>query len=162
MKKTYFKDVFCGAWYGQAVNELAKEGIVHGNEYDFFMPEMPITKKDLLDILSKLGNENIAGTSSDWGVACGIVHDSKDVELLRAQAVAMVYKYIQYKGWNLPETQNRDLSDISKLNAELHEAVTYCHKIGIIDGGKFRAGEKMTRAEAAVMIMRLREAILAN
>ncbi len=76
-----FSDVPSNAWFADAINWAAKEGIVTGYDENTFGPDDPLTREQLVTILYRYaGSPNTAGSLSQFS-------DAKDVSDYAADAM---------------------------------------------------------------------------
>lgn len=99
-----------------------------------------------------------------WGTENGIVNGYQngtyrpDASVSRQQFATMIQRYLDYKGIT-PEGENSiAFTDADSIADYAKEGVALCVKAGIITGykdGSFKPTAKITREEAAAMLVRL-------
>lgn len=138
-----YRDV-AGHWAESAINTLLDLGI--GFEGEDFRPDEAITRADYRYLMNALGRyaDETAGT------------DDKET-LSRVEAVKSLIASAGYaKIAAMPDIFITDFADNSELKREDVGTIAIARGFGFIEGdmGVFRPYDKLTRAEAAVMLLR--------
>ncbi|WP_434751937.1 S-layer homology domain-containing protein [Paenibacillus amylolyticus] len=116
-----FRDVTDGQWYTAAVEWAAEKGIVNGLSEDQFDPDSPMTREQMLVVLTN---------------------------------------YMEYKGYEIPESQSKPFTDESEISSWALEAVKALRGTGIVLGNPdnlFAPIATATRAEVATIFVRFVE-----
>ena len=112
-----FSDVAIDEWYAQAVNCLAKIGILTGYENGSFLPEQPITRAEFAAVIERFSNISADASnpfpdiSSDYWAVGEIISDyakgwlvgypdgtfRPDNNIIRAEAVTIVNRMLERK-----------------------------------------------------------------
>ena len=174
-----YMDVPEMAWYHDAVQWAADNGLMNGVSADIFAPDAPVTRAMIVTILYRLeGEPASAGTISFddvadgqwytdaviWANANGIVEGYGSGRfgpmdnITREQFAAIMYRYSEFKGCDV--SKKADLSaysDASEISTWADEAMQWANGEGLITGRTTSAlapqGET-SRAEAAAILMR--------
>ena len=173
-----FDDVEQGRWSAQYIYDLVEKGICDGIGDNKFNPEGNIERCAFAKILAEASGDDLTryeGTSNfadcrgswaetyiNWAYANGIVTGRTDTtfdpygEISRQEMAAMIYRYAEYKGIELPETNELITFDDEEQIADYAaEAVDAMQKAGIINGmdnNEFQPQGTATREQAAKMI----------
>lgn len=120
----------------------------------------------IVTVLARLdGVDTTAGSTwyeagVQWAVSSGISDGSGlDQNLTREQLATMLYRYAQYKGYDVSVGENTNIlsySDVSSVSEYAMEAMQWACGAGIIGGkdGLLDPAGNATRAEVATMLMR--------
>lgn len=172
-----FADVREGDWFREAVLKLAGEGIIHGFDDGLFHPGEPLTKAQLIKMLfAEEVPEPPVG--ADWwepyfalaleaGVLTAEDWESMTLPLDRGETALLLYR----RGlWSPAEGQEGlydpaeiagSIADYESLPEHCAEAVLAAYAAGVLEGyddGCFHAENQLSRAEAAQLLLRFREA----
>ena len=173
-----FDDVEQGRWSAQYIYDLVEKGICDGIGDNKFNPEGNIERCAFAKILAEASGDDLTryeGTSNfadcrgswaetyiNWAYENGIVTGRTDTtfdpygEISRQEMAAMIYRYAEYKGIELPETNELITFDDEEQIADYAaEAVDAMQKAGIINGmdnNEFQPQGTATREQAAKMI----------
>ena len=82
--------------------------------------------------------------------------------MTREQAAVTIVNYLTYKGYDLPASPaDPGYKDGYKISAWAKNAVAICTELGLFTGsdGKFAPNKKLTRAECAVVVLKLDDLI---
>ncbi len=170
-----FNDVDSSYWAYDAVEYLAKNNIISGNENGDFEPGREITREEFVKLLSlalKLADESGTTAFSDvlsgaWyekyiasAVKNGIINGVSDTEfgigrnVTRQDLAVMLYRAAKF----LPEKKYTPFGDDDKISDYAKDAVYTLKEYRIISGksdSEFAPLEPASRAEAAIMIYRM-------
>ena len=176
-KQPVFSDVNDMHWAKEAVEELAKEGIISGYEGGKFNPNNKITREEFVKIVVETFDKYDASADIDFsdvknnawyykyvasGVKAGIINGVSEAEfgtgnnITRQDAAVILYRI-----YNKKTDKKVEFSDEALISDYAKEAVLALSGKSIITGmsdGKFYPKNNLTRAEAAVMIYRLKNA----
>ncbi len=174
-----FPDMNDAVWAKEAVSELAKSGCVSGDENGFFNPDNNITREEFVKIaVTAFGmympdaKTYFSDVKSDaWyysyiasGVKSGLINGISEekfgtgMNITRQDATVILYRLyestaVQVAGEFIGFTDEAEIADYAK------DAVCGLSAAGVITGmddGSFCPQDNLTRAEAAVLIYRLR------
>ena len=153
---------------------------VDDNRFD---PKGKLSRAMLVSMLARISNEKvdeiapIEGITQDqwyskdmnWAVNAQIVQKNKDgqynpnEEINRSEMATIIGKYLEYKGMKLEESKKQtSFKDMENVSEEIMNYVNILAKYEIVVGdktGKFNPDSSLTRAEAAVVIVKLLNAI---
>lgn len=170
-----FNDVDLSYWAYDAVEYLAKNNIISGNDNGDFEPGREITREEFVKLLSlalKLADESGTTAFADvlsgaWyekyiasAVKNGIINGVSDTEfgigrnVTRQDLAVMLYRAAKF----LPEKKYTQFGDDGKISDYAKDAVYTLKEYGIISGksdSEFAPLEPASRAEAAMMIYRM-------
>ena len=177
-----FTDLTSHAWATDAINELAKAGIIKGTSETTFSPANNITRADFAILLVRAfglesdNTENFADVSeSDYfarelAVArnCGIVGGIGDNKyaprntITRQDMMVIAYRALSStlvgEGLRaLPLTDEVSYPDFDTVAEYAKEAVTFLISAGLVNGknGRIAPTDYTTRAEVAVLVKRI-------
>ena len=183
---TRFVDVPAGAWYADAVEYVAANGLMDCVGGRYFAPNDALTRAMFVTVLGRLVQINEADYTSvsftdvtpgswyapyvEWAAQQNIVNgmDSGRFEpntpITREQMATIIARYVQSTGKALPTiTDPVTLRDMNAVSDWARDGVELMRTTGIIAGderGYFNPRGLATRAQAATVFMRLREASL--
>ena len=175
-EKDLFDDLGTVSWAKEAINALAKDGIVNGVAEGKFAPNDVLTREQFVKIL--VGALDIKATgnvpftdvvASEWyanfvaiAYNSGIVNGTSETEfgigdsLTREQLCTMVYRAIKASGIELEMVNNAaDFVDGAEISDWAKEAVDYLYKAGVVNGvggNAFDPQGTTTRAMGAKVI----------
>lgn len=174
-----FSDVPSGAWYSQAVNALADQGILSGTGSNTFSPNATLTRGQFVTMLAKsalpasvLQQYAFQGAFKDvpssywanqyinWAVETNVVNGYENNTFRPNQAVTrqemavMVRNFAQSCGKKFPSINSSvTFRDQGQIASWATTAVKLCQQANIINGdadtGRFRPNDRASRAEAA-------------
>lgn len=174
-----FVDVPAGSWYEEGVRYVYEHGLMAGTSATTFSPEVTTSRSMIAAILWRVEGSpvvNYAMTFDDvdqgswygeavrWAASEGIVAgygDNKfgpDDPITREQMAAMLYRYAQYKGYDVSVGESTNLlsyADVAELGEYAVPAMQWAVGSGIINGtGKAMLSPRgsATRAQVAVML----------
>ena len=182
-----FVDVPAGSWYEDGVQYVYENGLMAGTSSTTFAPEMTTTRSMIATILWRLeGSPEVdyAMTFEDveagswyseavrWAASEGIVagygnnqFGSND-PITREQMAAMLYRYAQYKGYEVSVGENTNIlsyTDFADLSEYAIPAMQWAVGSGIITGtsaSTLSPGGNATRAQVAAILMRFCENVV--
>ena len=177
-----FTDVKESDWFFGSVGYVYRTGIMNGTSSTTFAPKNPVTRAMFVTMLGRLDGVDPKPTDKfkdvssatgswyagyvGWAAENGIVNGYPDRTfrpndlLSREQMAALISRYIKYTGI-LPTVSYDPVSfftDEDKISGWAAKDVDYMRVLGIVTGnsnGTFSPGGKLTRAEAATVMMRL-------
>ena len=158
-----FRDVPEGAWYAQAVREMAAAGVMRGTAEGQFSPDEKLTRAMAVQLLYNLaGSPSVEVSGGPWyaaarawametGVSDGTNMDS---DVTREQLAQMLYRAGQ-----VPEAEGSlsAFPDGAEVSSWALPGVRWAVEQGILqggDGGRLNPRGTATRAQAAVMLQR--------
>lgn len=178
-----FNDVKSSDWFYDAVMYAYENGIINGTGSSTFESNVNLSRTMMVQILYNYEGKPSDGTpgfddvsNSAWYAdAVAWAADNKIVEgygdgnfgpldeITREQMAAILYRYCNSKGINLPATRSSgSFTDSSSISFWATEVVDAMYKAEILNGkgnGIFDPQGKATRAEVAQMMMNFLEAI---
>lgn len=161
-----FADVADTFWGADAVAFVSSRELFNGTSASDFAPNTAMDRAMIVTVLARLdGVDTTAGSTwyeagVQWAVSSGISDGSGlDQNLTREQFATMLYRYAQYKGYDVSVGENTNIlsySDESSVSDYAMEAVQWACGAGIIGGkdGLLDPAGNATRAEVATMLMR--------
>ena len=184
-----FADVPQTLWCYAAVREAALRGLTNGTGPDAFSPDRSLTRAMFVVMLSRMqqcadGAAIIDGDATfpdlpahdvwhskaaRWAADCGIVNGiagefRADVPITRKQIVAMLYRYAQYRGFDVSAGETTDISGFkdadSVVNAWALPAVKWAVGADILrgNGGFLMPDGLATRAQSAQLMINFMDA----
>lgn len=175
-----FKDVDITKWYHEGIDFVLLEGLFKGTSNTTFEPNATMTRAMLVTVLYRLEGEpatTAVNTFQDvapnqwytkavaWASDKGIVKGYSTTTfgtndpVTREQTAAFLYRYAQYKGYDLSAGDSYNLltfSDGGKVSAYATAAMKWACAAGILmgDNNKLSPTDNSTRAQVATMLMR--------
>ena len=176
---TGFKDVREDSWYANAVDYVSAAGYMKGTSKDAFSPGEDVTRAMFVTILSRVARAQTDNTVSafgdvaanryysgaiDWaaekeivnGVGGGLFAPYRSIT--RQDLAVMLYRFVNAMGCELSAGESRTYTDEAKISAYAADAVRFVTSTGLFAGyqdGSFRPKATATRAQTAVIVMRL-------
>ncbi|MBR7032414.1 MAG: leucine-rich repeat protein [Clostridia bacterium] len=170
-----FRDVPENEWFYEPVKAVYEAGIMKGTSAVTFGPQSPMTRGQIVTILSRMSGDEVAGMASEmsfrdvnraeyyadpigWAVKNGIAKGMSETAfepetpVLRQEFAAFFVRYMRYKGISFPEATVTPFPD--KFPDWAAEDIETLHRTGLVkgdDAGKYNPGAKMTRAEIATV-----------
>ena len=181
-----FKDVPANEWYVDSVRFVWDRGIMNGTSPTTFGPEEPMTRGQIVTILSRMSGDNVTGMKKEmnfkdvrgneyyadpigWAVKNGIAKGMSattfepDTPVLRQEFAAFFVRYMDYKGIKLPDAGSiKPFPDKAKFPDWAVSDIETLQKTGLVKGdnlGNFNPGSRMTRAEIATVTKRFTETV---
>ena len=176
-----FTDVHTGDWFYDAVEYAYENGMMDGIANNLFSPNGTTTRAMIVTILHRLENQPASGTSifTDvpagqwytnavaWAAANGIVDGYGDGRfgpndtITREQMAAILYRYAQFKGYDVSNTGNLSgYTDAAQVSEWARTAMGWANAQGLITGNTattLNPTGSATRAEVATILMRFVE-----
>lgn len=176
-----FTDVHTGDWFYDAVEYAYENGMMDGIGNNLFSPNGTTTRAMIVTILHRLENQPASGTSifTDvpagqwytnavaWAAANGIVDGYGDGRfgpndtITREQMAAILYRYAQFKGYDVSNTGNLSgYTDAAQVSEWARTAMGWANAQGLITGNTattLNPTGSATRAEVATILMRFVE-----
>ncbi|MEG2378061.1 MAG: S-layer homology domain-containing protein, partial [Clostridia bacterium] len=177
---TQFKDLAGYDWASDAINKLAKDGIIKGVSEDEFAPENDITRADFVILmvralkLESTATDNFADVGADdyfarelaIAKANGIITGFGDNlfnprgKITRQDMMTIMARALQKSGYKLDTATQGALdafADSDDIAEYAREAAALLVKNGIIAGndGRLNPTANTTRAEVAVLLSRV-------
>ena len=174
-----FTDVAASDWFYSAVRYAYENGLMTGTGSGAFSPNATITRGMLVTILYRLKDEpavtaanpftdvssgSYCEKAAAWAAANGIVDGYGDGRfgpndaLTREQLAAILYRYAQYKGYDLSASADPSgYSDQAGISAFARTAMAWANADGLITGisGSLLSPKgTATRAQTAMILMR--------
>ena len=178
-----FTDVNTDDWFAEAVQYMLDNEMMNGTSATTFGPNTTTTRGMIVTILYRLEGEPDATASSftdvasnmyyadaiNWAAANGIVNGittttfGPDNAITREQMAAILYRYAQYKGYDVTASNNLgSYTDASQISAYATTAMQWANAEGLITGNTTTTINPIgnaTRAELATILMRFCENI---
>ena len=180
-----FTDIADNAWYADAVRYVYKHGLMAGTSATTFAPDVTTSRSMIATILWRMAGSpvvNYAMTYTDvaqgqwyseavrWATSEGIVGGygnglfGTNDPITREQFAAMLYRFAQEQGYDVSIGENTNIlsyTDVADLSEYAISAMQWAVGAGIIngtgDGSTLTPQGQATRAQAAVMLMRVCE-----
>lgn len=177
-----FRDVNMDDWFYSYVNFAYTYGLFNGTTSTTFSPGTSMTRAMFVQVLANLENVNSSGYTSsrfsdvtdgqwytaavEWAAESGIVNGinadlfDPNSPMTREQMLVILYNYMKYKGYEIPESQSKSFADESEISSWALEAVQALRGIGIVLGkpdNLFDPKATGTRAEVATIFVRFVE-----
>lgn len=176
-----FVDVPAGAWYEDGVRYSYEHGLMTGTSATTFAPEVTTSRGMIATILWRLEGSPVVdyamtfedvdpdawyGEAVRWAASEGIVMGYGNNEfghddfITREQMAAMLYRYAQYKGYDVSIGENTNIlsyTDFADLSEYAIPAMQWAVGSGIINGtsdSTLSPNGNATRAQVAVILMR--------
>lgn len=173
-----FTDVAEDAWYYDEVQFVKNEGLMNGVGGSQFGPELTVTRAMMVTILWRMaGSPKAEGTqftdvaagqyyadAALWACANGIANgcgDSTfkpDNAITREQMAAFMYRYADYKGYDMDADGDLSkFSDASAVSEYAEAAMAWANAEGLITGmgdGTLAPQGSATRAQIAAILYR--------
>ena len=174
-----FEDVPENSWYASAVEYVNEKGYMTGVGNDKFAPDTEVTRAMFVTVLSRLAMVQTDGLTSDfadvesgkwytgaiaWAAENGIVNGVGGGRFAPTKAISrqdlctILYRFVNTMGYKLTATQDVSFTDASSVSAYASDAVRFAASVGLVAGysdGSFHPKDTATRAQTAVIVMRL-------
>lgn len=190
LEQNVFHDITEDKWYADPVIRARERGIMNGISTWFFSPESYLTREMAVTILHRMevgysaNNNTGEKTSFDdvdatswyassvvWAseaeITVGIGDNTFGVgkAITREELTTLITRYLDHKNRSLTEKVDtvptfNDADSISDWAVESLDALCRSGVIKGDDKGNFRPGDKVTRAEAAAIFVRLDDAFI--
>ena len=176
-----FRDVPADAWYYDEVEFAVKQRLMNGVSDQFFEPEEPMTRCQLVTVLWRFEGSPKGATNrftdvengiwyaapvswaAEQGIVSGVGNGRFDPNgsITREQLVTIFYRYSQMRG--LPTHARADLSvfpDQDKVSSWALEAMQWAVSVGLITGNAYSGNVWLdpqgnaTRAQVSAIFMR--------
>ncbi|TCN00555.1 putative peptidase [Paenibacillus sp. BK033] len=177
-----FRDVNKDEWFYSYVNFAYTYSLFNGTASTTFSPGTSMTRAMFVQVLANLENVNRSGYTSsrfsdvtdgqwytaavEWAAESGIVNGinvdlfDPNSPLTREQMLVILYNFMKYKGYEIPESQSNSFADESEISSWALKAVQALQGIGIVSGkpnNLFDPNATATRAEVATIFVRFVE-----
>ena len=176
-----FKDVDITKWYHEGIDFVLLEGLFQGTSDTTFAPDSTMTRAMLVTVLYRLEGQpattamntfqdvapgqwytNAVAWAGDKGIVKGYSNTTfgTNDDVTREQTAAFLYRYAQYKGYDLSAGDSYNLlnfSDGAKVSSYAVTAMKWACAVGILKGdnnNKLNPTDNSTRAQVATMLMR--------
>lgn len=185
-KPFLFADVGDKDWYYDAVQYVFGNNMMFGTAVDQFSPDMSITRGMAVTILYRLEGEPAVTASpfSDvaegqyyanavaWAASAGVVSGygnntfGPEDLITREQMATILYRYAAYKKYDVSGMADLfSFVDAQKISGYAVESMSWANATGLIlvrDGNSLAPDGTATRAEAAMVLMRFCENVVAK
>ena len=176
---TGFQDVREDSWYANAVDYVSAAGYMKGTSKDAFSPGEDVTRAMFVTILSRVARAQTDNTVSAFGDVAANQYYSGAIEwaaekeivngvggglfapyrsITRQDLAVMLYRFVNAMGYELSAGESRTYTDEAAISAYAADAVRFVTSTGLFAGyqdGSFRPKATATRAQTAVIVMRL-------
>lgn len=173
-----FTDVPAGVWYSDAVQYVYDMGMMAGITSTTFGPEVTTNRGMIVTMLYRLEGEPSVGTANftdvpagewysaavTWAETNGIVNGTTAttfeplVPITRQQMAAILYRYANYKGYNVgAQTDLSSFDDANQVDPYALTAMQWANTEGLITGTTsttLAPNGDATRAQVATIMMR--------
>ena len=161
-----FSDVAEGAWYADAVQFVAANGLFAGTSEDRFSPSEPMTRAMVMTALARYDGVDTSLGSTwyesglQWAVENGISDGSDPMgTITREQLAVMLYRYVESRGGGFSGLWMvlLDYPDADQVSDYAYEAMCWVTMKGIvtdIGDGTLDPQGTATRAQVAAMLQR--------
>ncbi len=180
-----FDDLDISAWYHLNTDYVLEHEIFKGVEENIFEPNSPQTRAMMVTVLYRIeGEPEVSGTATFedvdadayyakavvWGQQNGIIKGysetmfAPDQYIIREQIVTIMYRYAQYKGYDVSVGENTNIlsyDDFDSISEYAIPAMQYAVGSGLVQGktaSTLNPLDNATRAEVAAMLHRFIEA----
>ena len=167
-----FADVAGSFWGAEAVTFVTSRELFQGTGAATFDPNAPMDRAMIVTVLARLdGVDTTTGgtwyeAGAQWAMSNGISDGSSlDQNLTREQLAVMLYRYAQYKGYDVSAGEDANIlsyADAFDVSEYAIPAMQWACGVGVISGkdGALDPAGSATRAEVAAMLMRFCQSVL--
>ena len=167
-----FADVAGSFWGAEAVTFVTSRELFQGTGAATFDPNAPMDRAMIVTVLARLdGVDTTTGgtwyeAGAQWAMSNGISDGSGlDQNLTREQLAVMLYRYAQYKGYDVSAGEDANIlsyADAFDVSEYAIPAMQWACGAGVISGkdGALDPAGSATRAEVAAMLMRFCQSVL--
>ena len=179
-----FTDVSLSDWFYEAVNYVYLNELMDGVSTTRFAPDTATNRAMVVEILYRMaGSPSVSGTSAftdvsagawyadavKWATDNGVVEGRSatvfdpNAAVSRQELAAMLYRYAQYKGYNVSIGENTNIlsyTDVAGVAEYAMSAMQWACGSGVVNGtaaGVLSPNGSATRAQLATMLMRFIE-----
>ena len=168
-----FDDIGSVSWAKEAIESLYDQKIVSGIEDGKFCPDQEITREEIVTMLCKAFGISASEKrgqfeDADESWSAGFVNAAYEQEIVRGMSERYFgakehvtredMAVMAARAGKISGGDPAEFSDFAEISSYAQDAVSALSQKGVISGyadGSFRPKNKITRAEAAVMIYRL-------
>ena len=181
-KSVDFADAAQAAWAGDAIAFVSSHALFQGTGEGSFSPNQPMNRAMLVTVLHRLESKPQAGVAAQfadvdsgayyteavaWASESGIVTGTgagfdPDAPISREQLATILYRYMAKQGVQAEQGDLSAFADGGAVSPWAQEAMGYAVGAGLMtgkDGGVLDPQGTATRAEVAVVLQRLVEAM---
>lgn len=167
-------------WAKASIETMTGRGLFNGVDSNHFAPEATTTRAMVVTVLSRVDNVPLSSDTIsrfadvpagqwysgaiEWAANQNIVGGvgadqfNPDGSVTREQIAVMLYNYLRYKGYELPEgTETATFADEAKSSTWAKDAISAMQQAGIISGKPGNAFDPQgvaTRAEVCTILAR--------
>ncbi len=174
-----FTDVTEANWYYDEVYYVWANGLMQGTSATTFGPNVDTTRAMVVTILWRLEGEPASGYDMDysdvaggawyadavrWATEHGIVNGSEGQfypggTVTREQLAAMLYRYAQYKGYDLTGGDLSGFADVGAVSGWAETSLAWAVGQGLLQGSDSQVDPQGSaiRAQTAAILMRFCE-----
>ena len=156
-----YSDVDKDAWYYNAVETMAVDGIILGYEDGSFKPESYVTVDEMQVLLGRAFGST-ASTEYMWSDSWLSYYKGNGL-VTRAMAAKMLLNSLKMPSVNISAYNTTELLDIDTCGSGLKSEVVSCFLLGYIKGdgtGYVNHSDYLTRAQACTIIYRAKYELL--
>lgn len=182
-----FADIMPGAWYVDAMDQLAYQGLFQGFGGDVFRPEEPVTRAQLMQLLCRYDGHGDTATGTrtntfpdvadnawyaacvEWAYANGIANGypegdfRPDQPVTRQEIAKILSGFLAHRGKPLPagEDCRGKFRDGKQIDAWALPYLNRAVSAGLLQGdptGAILPGQSATRAQVATILVRMQKA----
>lgn len=179
-----FTDVPQDAWYREAVDFVAEQNLMNGTGERRFSPNVKLNRAMFVTVLYRLAGsppvleqpsfadvpsgcyyEQAVKWADNMGITCGTSETTfaPMAGLTREQMACMLERYLKKEeGILIAPPAGEPFPDQDQISGYAVESVDYVHALGLLVGdknGSFRPRGTSTRAETAMVLLRLKQMI---
>lgn len=172
-----FYDVPADSWYAAGIRYVSEQNMMNGVSAGLFRPQATISRGMIATILYRLDNSPATAPvglrdvpegkwytdAANWAVEQGIIFSlgdqfAPDSTLTRAEFVTILYRYAQYKQYDVSASANLfSYTDAESLDVETKNAFQWSvanYFVNGINDTTLNPTGTLTRAETATVLMR--------
>jgi len=146
-----FEDLQNVPWAKQAIEAMAAREVILGTGENGFSPKASVTRADFIALLAKVLELQSTNDLND-------VASKLNGEISREDMMVLTRRALEAAGKNIEAGGNLDAySDAANLSGNARDSAVALVKAGVVNGknGKIAPSDKLTRAEAAVILYRI-------
>ena len=179
-----YDDVPDESWYTEAVIYVTEHGYMEGVSEGQFAPGVNVNRAMFVTVLARMAGVKVDDTKATaftdvstgkwysgaiaWAAENGIVNGVSETSfaptanISRQDLCTIIARFINVMQYDLPAKEAKTFSDSKRIASYAKSAVQLCTEAGLVAGyedGTFRPKGKATRAQVAMIIMRLDQAL---
>lgn len=177
--KNYFTDVDMTQWFYNYVQFMVSNGFFEGTSFTTFEPDLDMSRAMVVTVIYRMENEPKIAFSGrfpdvasgkwysnpvEWAAKNGIVNGrdsgvfSPDDSITREEFIAMLFRYADWKGYDVSARQHFDFADDYHTSPYAVDAMQWATAKGIINGMEIKGDMYLkprdftTRAQVAKIL----------